>query len=129
MTPAEFLALNRSNAQPANARRYRAMAEGGSNAEAFLTLHMSDGKSHSLAYGQLNLITGDERGGTLIRLMFRTTTVLRGQQLQTVCEAILAKRAAHLYEFDGGKYDLPEPGAPVIKEIVFEMPQARAANG
>jgi hypothetical protein len=127
LTPSEFLALTRKNASPGNARAYRAMTEGGGN-ETFLTLHLRDGKSHSLAYSQLSLISGEERAGTLIRLMFRTASPhLQGLQLQPIIEAIRTRRAAHVYEFDSGHYDPPEPGAPVIAEIWFETERSKAA--
>jgi hypothetical protein len=56
-----------------------------------------------------------------------------------VFESIRKKSAAHLYEFDGGRYDPPEPGQPVITEISFVLeqqsrgeqarPQAQQATG
>jgi hypothetical protein len=121
MTPAAFLALTRTAADATDGRTYRAMTEGSN--ETFLTLHLSNGQCHSLAYSQLALITGDERGGTFIRLAFRLHLIIQGQQLQHAIEAIRVKKAAHLYEFNDERYDPPEPGEAVITQIEFQKPR------
>jgi hypothetical protein len=71
------------------------------------------------------------REGALIRLMFRTASPhLQGLQLQPIIEAIRTRRAVHVYEFDAGHDDPPEPGAPFVTEIWFETERAKvAANG
>jgi len=119
MTPTQFLALARTSANAADGRIYRAMTEGSN--ETFLTLHMTDGKYHCPTYAHLGFMTGDDRGGTFIKLVFKLPVIIRGRQLQPVFEAIRTRRAAHLYEFDSGRYNHPEPVGAVITLIEFEI--------
>ena len=125
MQPAEFLVLVQDPAASDvnNPRLYRALQEGA--AESFLTLHTRAGRFESASYSQLTFISGDDRGGgTSIRLLFAKMVVtLRGRQLGAVFEAIRQRKAAHVYEFDGGRYDPPEPGQPIVTDITFAREQ------
>ncbi len=125
MTPAEFLALIRAGSTPAkpppSARAYSALKKGES-AETLLTLHTRAGNVEALPYGALQLATGDEAGGTLIRLIFpKLAAIIHGKQLAPVFEAIRTRTAAHLYEFLAERYDEPELGEPIITEFAFEL--------
>lgn len=126
MTPAQFLTLIKV-APDATPRAYRAVAEGGN--ETFLTLHTATGRFECPTYAQLSYISGDDRGGTVIRLIFsKMSVVIAGRQLGAVFESIRTRKAAHLYEFDGGRYNPPEPGEPVIMEFGFLVERALGAQ-
>jgi hypothetical protein len=125
VTPAEFLALIRAGSSPAkappSARAYSALKKGEA-AETLLTMHTRAGNVEALPYGALQLASGDEAGGTLIRLIFpKVAAIIHGKQLAAVFEAIRTRTAAHLYEFVAERYDEPELGEPVITEFAFEV--------
>jgi hypothetical protein len=119
MTPAEFLALVR-HGSAGDGRAYQAMHES-EDAQTFLTFHIASGMVHSLAYSQLTVIIADERGGSFLRLVFRSTAVIRGENLQSVITAVRTRRAADLYEFDADRHNPPGPGKPVVRQITFEV--------
>lgn len=124
MTPAQFLELTRT-AAAARSRSYRASGEGGQK-ETYLTLHAGT-EFHCLPYGQMRFATGSE-GGTLIRLTFQMTFVVKGMQLARIFEGIRTHRVAHLYLFDGAAYDPPPPGAPIITAMEVEAPKPAAGR-
>lgn len=115
MTPAQFLALARSpdSDAPARPRDYRAGVAGAGKDDYYLTLHCPGGLFYSLPFTQLQLIAGN-RAGTVLELTFRMIFVLQGQQLQALTEGVRLRRITRLHVFDGGAYDPPTPGEPLI---------------
>jgi hypothetical protein len=146
MTPAEFLALyqpapsgsgtagqQKPPAPPPtkpNPRAYQAYGEGGN--ETFVTMHKAaDGLSLSLPYNQVHLVSCDERGGTFVKLHGPVMAVeFRGRNLWPLMSRLRVRGCAHVYEFNGGRHDPPEPGEAVVMQIVAQTrpaPQPRAA--
>lgn len=124
MRPGEFLAVVRGaatapQAEP-DARTYRAV-EVSAAAEYVLTLHTGNGQLSALAYTGLTQITGDETGGTRLRLRFGASTVvdIAGRNLAPVFQAIRTRRAAHLTELVPDRHSEPQDGQPVITAVKF----------
>ena len=135
MTPAAFLALVEGTATAGQApkpappppRVYCALTRG-PTAEAFLTFHTSAGKYEAAPHSGVQLIEGDDRGGTFIKLyLSKMAVTITGRQLAPVFEAIRTRTAAHLFVFDGGRHDPPEPGQAIITEFVFAVAGAPPA--
>jgi hypothetical protein len=125
VTPAEFLALYQREPPPPpppkpNPRAYLAYGEGSN--ETFLTMHTAaDGLSRSLPYNQVHLVMCDERGGTVIRLHGPVMFVeFKGRNLGPLLDRLRLRACAHVYEFNGGKHDPPEPSDPIVMQIVFQ---------
>jgi hypothetical protein len=127
VTPQAYLALLRPGGPGTTAppRVYSAVTKGAA-AEAFLTLHSGAGVMQALPYNAIQFIDGDERGGTRLRLILpRMAVTLHGRQLAPVFEALRTRTGAHVHEFDGGRYDPPKPGEPVITGLEFAMEQVK----
>ena len=128
MRPVEFLALLREKKDeappdtPAAALGYCAL-EASATAEYFLTLHTSNGQLAALAYSNLTQISGDEMGGTRLRLRFSSAVVdIAGRGLGPVFEAVRTRRAAHLHQLDTDRAGQPEDGQPVILSVNYAAP-------
>lgn len=135
MQPSQFLALLQESQQgtaadsaEASARFYRAF-EASPTPEHFLTLHTPGGKIAAFPYGGLAQISGDHAAGTRYRLKFAGIYVeLEGVSLSPVFDAIRTRRAAHVYQLNPEKHDMPQGEGPVILTITFRAMKAPGAD-
>jgi hypothetical protein len=44
----------------------------------------------------------------------------RGRNLWPLLTRLRQRGCAHVYEFNGGRHEPPEPGEPVVMQIVFQ---------